>query len=43
MFKTREWVGGSKLFSNSVLLLVKLKTSLAAFRSAARAEQQARS
>jgi hypothetical protein len=33
----------SKVFSNSVLLLVKLKTSLAAFRSAARAEQQARS
>ena len=37
IFKTREWVGGSKLFSNSVLLLVKLKTSLAAFRSAASA------
>ena len=34
IFKTREWVGGSKLFSNSVLLLVKLEVSLTAFRSA---------
>ena len=28
IFKTREWVGGSKLFSNIVLLLVKLKRKL---------------
>ena len=40
IFKTRVWVGGSKLFSNIVLLLVKLKTSLAAFRNAARAASE---
>ena len=34
IFKTREWVGGSKLLSNSVLLLVKLEVRLTAFRSA---------
>ena len=34
IFKTKEWMVGSKLLSNSVLLLVKLDFSLTAFRSA---------